>query len=457
MYPHIMQTHTGMSATSLQHLRHPEPEQPHLRRTRTRDTVSSSGRKLSPNRVKSRPANQAVIAGIIHSLDAFDPTPTLSSNTHHSRSSSRIGNSTPRSASGASSPSITRSSFMPESTGYGTVANDGAQWDISEEEDDAAPPPVVAVSPISSRSHQSSRASRHSIHSEARYTPSLHSLQQSPVAGKREPLYPANRNLSAESWIKQNIQQSLESAQARTTPSKADRERSSRAEGAERQHLASFAVRDAPRPRKASGEVYRKPPPASAPSSKSRIFIDPESPDEKVSGPPTPRSLSIRTKSSESYRDAIRQASAASLAMSPLSSSRASPIADSIPLRTSSLRQDSSCPAPMRKKKLKTVKKQIVTSNPFVSKRTETISDTSFLDLGEDDETVRRIMELRKKRETRLMESGSASDSAADMPPIPDITAAASSRPAINRSFTDPARPADAPSRIVETVMLYDL
>lgn len=346
---------------------------------------------------------------------------------------------------------------MLESAAYGTVANDGAQWDISEEEDDAAPPPVVAASPISSRSHQSSRASRHSIHSEARYTPSLHSLQRSPVAGKREPLYPANRNLSAESWIKQNIQQSLESAQARTTPSQADRERLSRAEGAERQHLASFAVRNAPRPRKSSGEVHRKSPPAPPSSSKSRVYIDPESPDEKVSGPPTPRSLSIRTKSSESYRDAIRQASAASLAMSPRTSSRASPIADSIPLRTSSLRQDSSSPAPMKKKKLKGVKKQIITSNPFVSKRAETISDTSFLDLGEDDETVRRIMELRKKRETRMLESGSASDTGADMPPIPSTTAAISARPAINRSFTEPAIPSDAPSRIVETQMLYSL
>jgi pimeloyl-ACP methyl ester carboxylesterase len=111
----------------------------------------------------------------------------------------------------------------------------------------------------------------------------------------------------------------------------------------------------------------------------------------------------------------------------------------------------------MKKKKLKGVKKQIITSNPFVSKRAETISDTSFLDLGEDDETVRRIMELRKKRETRMLESGSASDTGADMPPIPSTTAAISARPAINRSFTEPAIPSDAPSRIVETQMLYSL
>ena len=308
MYQYTMQTQAAaMSATSLQHLRHAEPE-PHLRRTRTRDTVTSSGRKLSPNRVKNRPANQAVIAGIIHSLDAFEPSPTLSSTTHHSRSSSGRGDSTPRSVSGASSPSIIRSSFMPESAGYGTVANDGAQWDISEEEDDAAPPPVIAASPsVSSLSNHSTHTSRRSIHSEARFTPSLHSLQRSPVAAKREPLYPANRNLSAESWIKQNIQQSLESAQARKPSSQADRERSSRSEDARKQHLAAFAVRHAPRPRQASGEARMKSPPA--PSSKSRLFIDSDSTEDKESGPPTPRSLSIRTKSSESYRDAIVQPS----------------------------------------------------------------------------------------------------------------------------------------------------
>ena len=458
-----MQTHTAMSATSLQHHRHVEPE-PHLRRTRTRDTVSSSGRKVSPNHVKSRPANQAVIAGIISSLDAFDPTATLSSNSYYSRSSRR-GDSTPRStsASVASSPSIIRSSFMPppESAGYGTVANDGSQWNISEEEDDAAPPPVIAASPsVSSMSHQSTRTSRQSIRSESHYTPSLHSLQRSPVAAKREPLYPAKRNLSAESWIKQNIQQSLESAQARKNPSQTGRESASRSEDAERQHLAACAVKHASRPRPASGEVRRKSPPAR--SSKSRVYLDSDSTDEKASGPPTPRSLSIRTKSSESYRDAIRQASA-SLALSPRASSRASPMADSIPLRTSSLRQSSSSPAPMKKKKLRNVKKQIVTSNPFVSKRTETISDTSFLDLGEDDETVRRIMELRKKRQTRLLESGSASDNQADMPPIPDntnvsnTTATLSARPVTNRSFTEPARSSDAPGMVVETPMLYSL
>jgi pimeloyl-ACP methyl ester carboxylesterase len=449
-----------MSSTSL-HLQ-VEPDY-QLRRTATRDT-SASGRKVSPNnRVKSRPANQAVIAGIISSLDAFDPEATLSPNNYYSRSNRRE-DSTPRSASAsvASSPSIARSSFMPppENTGYGTLANDGSRWDISEEEDEAAPPPVIAASPsMSSMSHQSTRTSRRSIRSELRYTPSLHSLQRSPVIPKKEPLYPANRNLSAESWIKQNIQQSLESAQARNNPSRAGRDTVTRSEDAEQQHLVACAVKQASRNRPMLGEVRRKVSP-SVNTSRSRVYIESDSTDDKTSGPPTPRSLSIRTKSSESYRDAIRQASA-TLALSPRTSG-SSPMADSIPLRTSSLRQSSSSPAPMKKKKLRSIKKQIITSNPFVSKRTEAISDNSFLDLGEDDETVKRIMELRKKRQTRLLESSSASmdgglPSLQSFSANDDNTPAIPSRPATRRSSTEPVTGSDALGTVVETPILYDL
>jgi pimeloyl-ACP methyl ester carboxylesterase len=459
-----MQARAAMSPTSLHHQVDPKPE---LRRTGTRDTTSSSGRKVSPNHAKSslKPANQAVIAGIISSLDAFNPTlTTLSSNSHHSRDS-RTGDSTPRSASLASSPSIARSSFMPpsETTTYGTVANDGTQWDISEEEDEAAPPPVIAASPsISSMSQQSTHASRRSLRSESLRTPSLHSLQRSPVAPKREILYPAHRNLSAESWIKQNIQQSLESAHARKNPSQARRENSSRSEEAERQHLAACAVKHAPLQRAISGEVRRKAsPPAN--SSKSRVYIDSsDSTDEKMPGPPTPKSLSIRTQSSESCKDGVKQVPA-SLAMSPRSSARASPMADSIPLRTSSLRQSSSSPAPMRKKKLKNFKKQIITSNPFVSNRSEAISDTSFLDLGEEDETVKRIMELRKKRQTRLLQSSSASmDGEIGVPALKLNTSnntdeAMPVRPIASRSATEPTRTSDTLGMTVETPILYDL
>jgi len=438
---------------------------PPLRRTGTSETTSS-GRKHSPTRVKTRPADHAVISSIISSLDAFDPSVNVSPKSHKlSSSSTRRGDSTPRSASASmtSSPTIMRSSFMPppESSTYGTVANDGSQWDISEE-DEAAPPPVIHASPsVSSISQQSIRTSRRSLRSEPRNTPSLHSLQRSPVRAKREALIPASNDLSAEDWIKQNIQQSLESAQSRTTPSQKERGIGRPSEDAERQHLASCAAKASTRPRPESGIIQRK---TSMPtySSKSRVYLDSDSTDERTSGPPTPRSLSIRTKSSESYRDAVRQASAG-MAMSPHASPRPSPMADSIPLRTSSLRQSSSSPAPM-KKKIKSSKRTALTSNPFKSKRTETISDNSFLDLGENDETVKRIMELRKKRETRLLESSSASDPGqVEMPPLNTnlIETAASTRavgrPGARRSITDTAVTLNGLGVTMESPVLYDL
>jgi len=150
--------------------------------------------------------------------------------------------------------------------------------------------------------------------------------------------------------------------------------------------------------------------------------------------------------------------------MSPHASPRPSPMADSIPLRTSSLRQSSSSPAPM-KKKTKSSKRANLSSNPFKSKRTEAISDNSFLDLGENDETVKRIMELRKKRQTRLMESSSASDPGHDeMPSLntsnlieTGATTQAVGRPGPRRSITDPAGVLSGLGVSMESPVLYDL
>lgn len=438
-----MQVPATMSATSLhQQLR----DDAQLRRSRTRDS-SASRRKTSLNRVKSRPGEQGVITSIISSLDAFEPAPNFSLGGYYSHAE----RSASPGASVASSPSIVRSSFMPppEPAAYGGPVNGGPAWEFLEEEDEAAPPPVIHASPSTSTlSHRSHRPSRPSMRSTSHHTPSLHSLQRSPVAAKREPLYPADKNLSAESWIKQNIQQSLESAQKHKNLSPTERERARRPKDAERQHLAACAVDQASLARQTSGEIRRKASPP-AQSSKGRVFLDSDSTDDKVSGPPTPKSLSIRTKSSESHKDAItqvRQASPVRLAaLQP--SPRPNPMADSIPLRTSSLRQSSSSPAPM-KRKAKKPKRESIISNPFKSKRAEAISDTSFLDLGEDDETVKRIMELRKKRQTRLMESSATPTF--EEPDLPSISVSnvvagseninSASRPLPSRSATEPAK-----------------
>lgn len=141
-------------------------------------------------------------------------------------------------------------------------------------------------------------------------------------------------------------------------------------------------------------------------------------------------------------------------------------MADSIPLRTSSLRQSSSSPAPM-KRKVKSSKRANTTSNPFRSKRAEPISDNSFLDLGEDDETVKRIMELRKRRQSRLNETKASSMS--DEVEVPslrandvipggqdDSTPKASARPMPNRSFTVPSKLSENLNLKIDST-LYDL
>lgn len=442
-----------------------------MRRSRTRDT-STSGRKHSPNRVKSRPANHAVITSIISSLDTFDPSASISPPSYYSHSiSSRRSDSIAHSpsASVASSPSIIRSSFMPppDTAAYGSVSSARPEWEVVDS-DEAAPPPVIPASPSTSTlSQRSLRPSRPSIHSESLHRPSLHSLQRSPVSARREPLYPAKNNLSAESWIKQNIQQSLESAQARQHSPQSVRRKELHAEEKERQHLAALAMTNAPQSsRRNSGVVRRK---ASPPSftSKTRVFLDSDSTDEKISGPPTPKSLSIRSKSNESYKDAIHQASP-SLTQSAQASPRPSPMMDSIPLRTSSLRQSSSSPAPMKKKKAKSSKRSNFTSNPFQSKRAEPISDNSFLDLGEEDETVKRIMELRKRRQSRLLESSatSISEEGIESPPHAhtapssdhgNATPRATTRLAARRSITEPIDMNHGLGLRTESPMLHDL
>ena len=139
------------------------------------------------------------------------------------------------------------------------------------------------------------------------------------------------------------------------------------------------------------------------PQSKGRLYLNPSDEEETAPARQSPRSqdaalhIPAQVMPGSAYSSPGKSASARN-------SPNKNIMADSIPLRTSSLRHSSSSPAPM-KRKHKQVHRSTIADSPFVSKRTEHIADTSFLDLGEDDETVKRIMELRKRREIRLLES----------------------------------------------------
>ncbi|KAF2486799.1 hypothetical protein BDY17DRAFT_292132 [Neohortaea acidophila] len=90
-------------------------------------------------------------------------------------------------------------------------------------------------------------------------------------------------------------------------------------------------------------------------------------------------------------------------------------IVDSIPLRTSSLRQSSRSPAPGKKRERKSKRKSETARTAKLkagahrdslvsSVSSQDIPDSSWNDLGEEDETVRRIFELRELRKARLLE-----------------------------------------------------
>ena len=118
-----------------------------------------------------------------------------------------------------------------------------------------------------------------------------------------------------------------------------------------------------------------------------------------------------------------------------------SPISDSIPTRTSSLRQASSSPASTKRTR-KPSKKSTSTSTStntntntnmsttngamtttqsvFAPRRSKPIPESSWADLGEDDETVKRIRELRILRESRLKSLEAQAESSS--PPLPPDT-----------------------------------
>lgn len=89
-----------------------------------------------------------------------------------------------------------------------------------------------------------------------------------------------------------------------------------------------------------------------------------------------------------------------------------SPIVDSIPTRTSSLRQQSESPGARKKKKDRKFKRHRESSlrrgsevDSVSDQNSRIILDSSWADLGEEDETVKRIRELREQRNARMLDS----------------------------------------------------
>jgi pimeloyl-ACP methyl ester carboxylesterase len=440
----------------------PTPEQ------RSKDEPRAR-KKRSANHIKSRPANPAVISSIIDSFEALGPSPTHHpSNDYHSDTGSLTGNqSRPYSSDGAaaSAPSIARSATSP---GFGMEYGRSSPVLEEVETADAAPPPSIRTSrPPSGLSHYTAVSPRHSSNDvNAQLRPVLISSRKNSYSSLQKEKEAGTRNKhSAESWIKR------ESINGEALSKSGQQRRSLRRINSQ-ETLRQTNVSDVPLPidaaqlstlSRAEQIIARNPPPAV--SNRGRLYLtESNSSEERV----IRDSLISDTKSSEvedspeSELKAVPSEVTSVAESSPPSPKRLSPgqsvIGDSIPTRTSSLRATSKSPASDKKRDRRAKRMTVATSQAEdISGAKNAIPESSWADLGDDDETVKRIRELREQRRSRIEESRHSS-LIADVPQLPkqveaaepvfqplvrrseDSTQASSSRPAPNRASTDPAK-----------------
>ena len=447
--------------TARQHSQTPERED------RRRST------KRSPNRVKTKPADPAVISGILESLDTLRSpnviAPELRTPGPHD------ADSRPHSGYGS-----VQSPFSPErarSPGFGVVYGNALSFDDEDGMSDAALPPTVATL------RSSSRLSRYAVprtlsftstnESEVQRAPSITSRRSSLLSTSRERPALTRKNLSAASWVEQN---SISQESFDTDMSQGGR-----------RSLRRINSRDTLRPTKtrielvppATEDIAEEPPnisraeqiiaKASTPpvaSSRRRLYLIDSSSNEEQSGLESPP----QTERKPELQDSPATSTSTSL-QGQKSPARLSPqknaILDSVPVRTSSLRQTNS-PSSGRKKERKPKRKSDRSESSrkaegkvdsVVGPDSKSIPESSWADLGEDDETVKRIRELRERRKSRQLEERSNSvpevfviakpeptesdSSPSSIEPVSarlsdEVKRASRARPATNRALTEP-------------------
>lgn len=417
-----------------------------------------------PNRVKSKAANPTVLSSIISSLetDTLTPLPDndLYADTHshaHPHSHSRAYSSD---RSVASSASIHRATPSP---GFGVEYGVGLALDDDEGVTDAALPPTVPTSrpPSGLSNYTAPPAPRSPVFARSGSRTRL-SIGQ---PGSRRSSFSANsvtsaRNkLSSESWVRQS-EEAPDSARGRGRKGGRLRRMSSQ-DMLRPPSLQPTPKRGAESPSTSRAEQIIARTPSHMSLSKSRLFLADVAIDENRTStaapyPSPPRSpLTERTMDHESMEPPQNDRPSAALTP-PLMQKTPSPISDSIPTRTSSLRQSSSSPAGGKRKSKKSKRNTFTSSKSGTSthKQPKVIPDSTWDDLGEDDETVKRIRELREQRRSRLQESFSPpmADAVSESNgqatlvhemathPGDDIKRGPSHRPMANRSATEPTK-----------------
>ncbi|KAK4902140.1 hypothetical protein LTR27_001042 [Elasticomyces elasticus] len=389
--------------------KHDHPTRPLLDTHYSTGTSSSARRKRSANHVKSKPANPTVISNIIDSFEALTPPHLIHAEDARSESAS-LGSYSSDGAS-AIAPSVARSAIFP-----GSGMEFGRRSPIVEDALDAAQPPSIRTS------RRPSGLSHHVLPSSERLQRDLDGYMRPVSVSSRNSSYsvlPKEKDLSArkqhssESWIKR------ESISGEALSG--DKRRSLRRVTSQETLRRPIIVEDIPLPPDAADQVAvsraeliiaKTPPPTN--DNKGRLYLVESSESaEKV----VRDSLLSETKSSEiekSPQSSQKSPVSISTDQTTPSPKRLSPvkgpIVDSIPTRTSSLRATSASPAPAKRKDKKAKRATVAVSTPEELTRSKShIPESSWADLGDDDETVKRIRELREQRKSRIEESRSSS------------------------------------------------
>ncbi|KAK5110350.1 hypothetical protein LTR62_006058 [Meristemomyces frigidus] len=367
----------------------PEGQQSARRNSRNDEQVRTR-KQRSANHVKSRPANPAVISSILDSFDVLGaPSPVRVDDTYSDAGSlSSSKRLRPASPSTISSPS--RIERNPPTPGFGMEYGSSSYGDYGLVHGAAPPPSIRTSRSPSGRAHYNAPAPQPS------FTDLRNELRPDTVPSR-------TNSFSSQDRVREAASKNKHSAESWIMPHVPNRKSLRRINSRETLRQHANEIFDVPVPMGAGKRatlgsadlVVTHTAPATIQSERRRLYlVDSGETEVESPGSVTTAGSPHTSNNSKAYRHG-----------SPVSSQRSSPvkspIADSIPTRTSSLRLSKSG-QPSSRKKDKSLKRLTV---PAPSEIRDAIPESSWADLGDDDETVKRIRELRERRKTYMAES----------------------------------------------------
>ena len=360
-------------------------------------------KKISPSRVTSKPADQ-VLTSMISSFATQAPVESNESPSHGGRKGTR-----PKSLIISSGPEATFQRYSSATHSQ----DDGVGVQQSENFNDGA------LSPTAPTSHRTlpltPTLSSKRGHGHLRLTPS--SRRSSFSATSSDLQSPTRNKLSAESWVRKGSTSEEVMESSRLAASRKSSRRSLLYEGADINEGVPSSEPTMELPSMPVAEHIIAKQPTKQQSTKDRLYLTDASINDGKQGE---ESSNLRPDAHQprSNGEAERRVSSSDIRPTqdrPPSMITSSPITDSIPTRTSSLRRSvrARSPPPGKKKGRKSARSSMASDqfDGLFYKRSKPVPESKWADLGEDDETVRRIRELEKRKsrvqeETRTSLSG---------------------------------------------------